>query len=855
MKAIRVLLTIVLLTGAIASANAQFDFGFEDTRQPWEQFKLNAKTMVKLDFRNASVDAIIHTLSQASGIAIVKDPTLTGGVTLQSPKQQKLTDAFAMFNAVLGLKGFDLKKEGNFLVIRSRGQGGRNSGFNMQSMMNMDPSAAGGAQPQNTIKVYPLKYASATQVARVVNEVYALQNATTMMSNAGGGGGPMPMMGGPGMPYAPEDGEDVPGGGQRGGRGLMQIMGQGGMGGGMMGGMGGMMGGMGGFQGFGRRGATSGSTVRASADEYSNSVIVNAPTSMQDQIGMLINQLDKETDQPQTSRVFKLEYAAAADLTTVVQNVLNYNASRGRGYTGTSGGQGGGFNPFMMGRGGGNNTNVAAGSVVAETRTNSLVVTTISENMAMAEKVIKELDKPVTYENRAFVVTLKNAKADVVSQLLNQSFGSTRGSTGTNNRTTTTGTGSNRTNNRTTGNTGLGTSGLGRSPSQAQAPERMAEPLGPQDAMAYPDDQENMQIAQGGMFGLFGGQGFGQGGGGTSRQTNTTNTSGFDANGRRINLRDLAGDMTAIPDVNTNSVIIVTSPQNRELIESILEQLDKIPEQVMIETLIVEASLDATSKLGVEWNFTSGSSTATSNYGLKADTTQPQGLRYTLTGSQYGVFLNGVKSDSRFDVLSTPRIFTSNNSQAEINISQSLPYVTNQRVDSNGNYSYSYSFMDVGIVLTVTPRITSNGYVTMEVTQTANDFVRYTDFNAPVVNQREAQTTVSVKDGDTVVLGGIIKNSLSSTVNKVPILGDIPIVGSLFRSTNNTNSKTELLVFLTPHVVRDPDEARALRERTQKELQQKTQQRLQKFMDNGDSDKPTKEVTPPVPTGGPTVRG
>jgi general secretion pathway protein D len=92
-----------------------------------------------------------------------------------------------------------------------------------------------------------------------------------------------------------------------------------------------------------------------------------------------------------------------------------------------------------------------------------------------------------------------------------------------------------------------------------------------------------------------------------------------------------------------------------------------------------------------------------------------------------------------------------------------------QQTNINGNLTFNYAFLDVGIILTVTPRITQNGYVTMDVTQTANDFVRYTEFNAPVVNQREAQTTVSVKDGETVVIGGIIKNSISTTTNKLPV--------------------------------------------------------------------------------------
>jgi general secretion pathway protein D len=178
-------------------------------------------------------------------------------------------------------------------------------------------------------------------------------------------------------------------------------------------------------------------------------------------------------------------------------------------------------------------------------------------------------------------------------------------------------------------------------------------------------------------------------------------------------------------------------------------------------------------------------------------------------------------------VLSTPRIFTTNNVTAEINISQSIPYVLSQTTDAvSGAILYNYSFLDVGIVLTVTPRITQNGYVTMDVTQTANDLVSYTSFNAPIVNQREADTTVSVKDGETIVLGGIIQNQITKTINKIPILGDLPILGNLFRDNSTTKNKTELLVFLTPRVVRNTDEARKLRQDTEKDLNPATAKNL-----------------------------
>ncbi len=887
MKTNRIFRHFPLLLLAVAvtpsAALAQFDQGgfggfgggggMDFPLPAWEQFKLNPKTLLRLDFRNASIDAVLSVFSQTSGIAIVKDPSLTGGITLQSPKQVSLKDAFAQLNAVLGLKNFDLTKSGNFLVIKARSQSGRGSssgrgsGFPTGFDPSMFASRGSSSSTSTAPKVYQLKYASASQVARVINDVFAGsgQQNNPLAGLLGGGGIPgatgTPPTTAP--PTAPGGGGNGPsagpdpdpqrggfgGGGQRGGGGFSSMFGGGGsQGSSGFGGLSSLFSG----GGFGR-GGSSASVVRASADDYSNSVIVNAPTREQGQVADLIEEIDKETEQPQKSQVFPLQFANASDLVTVVQNVLIANTPRGRGGASSTQqpidqrfGGGGGFGGF--GRG---STAGGQGNVVAEGRTNSLIITGTQANLDLVGKVIKELDKPITFENSTFVITLENARADQMADVLSQSFGSRTNSRNTG-RTTTGQTGAASRTNATNRNTGGGNSptslGGGRS-QDAPISVGLADPTANAGELAT-----NVTVQQGfGGFGGFGGGGFGGfgGQGSTSRSSQQSQgTRGLDANGRVVNLRDLTGQVTVIPDINTNSIIIVTSPENRALLQQIVEQLDKIPEQVMIETLIVEASLDATNKMGVEWNFTQGTGSVlgalgakdtkgagTVQFGSQASTTQPQGMRYTLTGGQYGAFLQALKTDSRFEVLSSPRIFTSNNSTAEINISQSLPYVTSQQTNANGILTFNYSFLDVGIILTVTPRITSNGYVTMDVTQTANDFVRYTDFNAPVVNQREAQTTVSVKDGETIVLGGIIKDSISATVNKLPVLGDIPVLGKLFQSNSTTKSKTELLVFLTPRIVRDVDEARKMREDTQKQMQSKLKDKLPQFS-IPDKDKP-----------------
>ena len=786
MKLSRVLCTLAAIAATSSTAYAQIDFGGDDSTTTdvpiaaWDNFKLNPKTRVQMDFRNASPDAVIQTLSKASGIPIIKDPTLVGGVTLQSPKPLSLDDAFAMFNAVLGLKNFTMSQQYNFLIIKAKPAapafGGGRNGFGGNGGFN-GGGGGGGRTAQSVLRVYPVTYASATDLAKTINDLYSNSGNTQTQTNAAGG----------------------PGGG-----------GFGGFGGG------GRRGGGGGGNAFGGGGGGNAqSLVKASADDFSNSLFVNAPANLQSEIENIIRQVDHQTSQPQMSVVYKLKFAAASNLVTIVQNVLSGTTPVGRGSNvrttnaASNQNQGGRF-PFFGG-GGNNNSQNANGTVSSDTLSNSLVVTTTTQTQQIIADVITKLDKPAVYESTSFVYSLQNARADVVANLLNESFG---------NRTTNGPVGGALTSTGTTQPTVSSTrtsttTGTSSSPST----------LGGNNTGGNNNNNNNQNISRSG--------------------STSTASTGYDENGQVVNIRDLTNEVVLVPNIDTNSVIVVTNPENWPIIKNILQQLDQIPEQVMIQTLVVEATLNKTDQFGVEWTFGQGSAFGLKNttgaggslFGLQSaipgptlatatnpaspggeiTNKTPSGATYTLSGPGYSAFLQALKTDTDFNILSTPRIFTTNNATAQINISQSLPYVTSTTEDpTSGQLLTSYAFLDVGIVLTVTPRITSNGYVTMDVDQTANEFVGNDVLvqNAPIVNQREATTTVSVKDGETIVLGGIMQNQVSNTVNKVPVLGDLPLIGNFFRSSNKSTAKTELLIFLTPHVIRDPEEARKLEQTT-----------------------------------------
>jgi len=768
------------LASAQFTTGAPAGGGSQNNKPAWEQFELPNKT-VQLNFRNANVDLVLDLFMKVSGITIVKDPSLKEPMTVSSPKAVPIKQAFEILNAALGLRNFQMEKQGSLIVIKPRRQE-NNGGMGGMTPEQLQALMGGGNNQRVELKVYRITYASASEVARVINEVFAQQEAAnnpfSQMFGGGGGGR----------------------NNQRGGRGGFSF----------------------GNMNFGQQ---QGSSIRASSDDFSNSVIVNAPRDKQHDVEALIEEIDKLTDAPLQTKVFPLEYAAASDLVTTVQTVLTANAPTGRGNTGQNNQGGfGGLIRRISGPGSGE------ANVAADTRSNSLIISATESAMKVVESLIKELDTEVEVENTTFVIPLDNARADNVADLLNNAFGTrntgNRTGNNTNNRT---GTG----NQRNTGggggnqrNTGGGGTGRGID----DAPTRIVPDGkgGGEVVMDFEDGEEGelyTQVrTQQGQFGFGGNQGRTQQGGGTSNVARN-------ADGRLVNVRDLGGQVTIIPDPNTNSLIIVTAPENMDLIRSILGQIDRIPEQVMIETLIVEATLDKALKLGVEWNYNQGSNgSAATSFGLQNASPALQGLRYTYTSGALTSFLNALATDDKFQVLSTPRIFTSNNVEAEINISQSIPYILSTREDANGNLTYNYAFQDVGIVLNVVPRITQNGTVTMDVTQTANDLQGFTDFNAPIVNQRQAFTTVSVNDGETIVLGGMMRSTVTSKVKKLPLLGDIPILGELFKTRDKNEVKTELLVFLTPRIVRNPEEGARLTADEKKRLSEESQKAMQKAL-------------------------
>ena len=298
-----------------------------------------------------------------------------------------------------------------------------------------------------------------------------------------------------------------------------------------------------------------------------------------------------------------------------------------------------------------------------------------------------------------------------------------------------------------------------------------------------------------------------------------------------------------VADDNTNTLLISARPEQIDLVQQMLEKLDVLPPQVHIRAIIAEVTLSRDTSLGFQWQSigrtwgTFGGDTFSghigTNLGVKTPTvdvtkgvrtvTAPSGFFATLTGLEFEAVINALTTDSRARILSAPSIFTSNNRRATVDISQQIPIPTGtfQTTTGAGTISTSIGYRSVGIVLDVTPRVTQGDVVQMEVSVSADEpgaEVIVADLTYPSINQRLAEATVSVKNGYTVVLGGLMREQIRHSASRIPLLGDLPLIGQLFSSTKSSREKSELLLFLTPYVVRSPAEMAEVSERERSRL-------------------------------------
>ncbi|MEI8235115.1 MAG: hypothetical protein WCH57_10585 [Verrucomicrobiota bacterium] len=289
--------------------------------------------------------------------------------------------------------------------------------------------------------------------------------------------------------------------------------------------------------------------------------------------------------------------------------------------------------------------------------------------------------------------------------------------------------------------------------------------------------------------------------------------SGYSSTGaRQYRSNTLLGDALIQVDAESRSVVVVTDEETHASIAKVIANLDHPKPQVLIKVVFVEVTLDKDFDVGLEGNYsikTSGSGTVAlkSLFGMaSALSSGSDGAYATLNSSSLTATLHALSSSGKAKVLSRPSIMARNNQEAVIVVGQEVPIVTNSQITDQGNTINTIKYQDVGIILRVTPFISSDKTVEMivapEISSLSNQTVAVsTNVNVPVINKRSAETVVVTPNATTVVIGGLMQKQDSSTVQKIPLLGDIPLLGLPFRRTVKSETRSELLIFLTPYIV------------------------------------------------------
>lgn len=320
-------------------------------------------------------------------------------------------------------------------------------------------------------------------------------------------------------------------------------------------------------------------------------------------------------------------------------------------------------------------------------------------------------------------------------------------------------------------------------------------------------------------------------------------------------------------DNATNSLIIMGDTDDYQVLEEIIKKLDVPRAMVYIESLIMEVNVEKDFNLGIEWQAGGktdiGNKDAAFGGGFRQESsllpTAPLSTLPSATGFSLGIFsetvtignltfpnlaaiVNAYQKDKDVHILSTPQVLTTDNEEATITVGKNVPFQTRAGTSDTGSgvdYSY-YEYKDVGITLKITPQISKDRMVRLNIfmESTKLDELATTSIDRPSTLKRTVETTVIVKDADTMVIGGLIDDSLSATEYKVPCLGDVPLLGYLFKGKSRAGDKTNLFVFLTPHVIKSPVEAKGILGEKEKYMDEIEKGKIKMYYQSGDQTKP-----------------
>jgi general secretion pathway protein D len=306
-----------------------------------------------------------------------------------------------------------------------------------------------------------------------------------------------------------------------------------------------------------------------------------------------------------------------------------------------------------------------------------------------------------------------------------------------------------------------------------------------------------------------------------------------------------------VADKATNALVITAKPEEYQVLEPIIQQLDIPRKQVYVEALIMEVRATLQISVGVDWTaagetdlplgaddgvaFGGSRTSGASVFDEAGNLALPVGLSAGvvsfpvtiggITFTNLATLITAAQTDNNFNIISTPQLMTLDNEEASVVVAENIPFST--RVDEGTAVTdraiQSFEYRDVGVTLKITPQINESRFVKLKIFEEISRVVKETTqvsptqvVLAPTTTKRTAETNVQVKDGQTVVIAGLVGENVDVSTTKVPCLGDIPIVGWLFRSESRDTTKTNLLIFLTPYIVANPQEADEVYQRKSK---------------------------------------
>ena len=730
---------------------------------------------IAMDFQDVDLPVLVKFISEITGRNFIVDEKVRGKVTIISPGKISVDEAYLVFQSVLQVKGFTTVQAGQVIKIVQTAEA------KSSTLKTYLPPRDGEGGPRPTdeyiTRLMPLKFVDANSMVSII------------------------------QPLVSPDG-------------------------------------------------------LLAAYSKTNTLIIIDTAAQTDRLSKIMSQLDVEGFEQQVE-VVRVRYALAADLAALLQEVLEEPDDQGGGGGGAvntrpanapdarlrRGGAAGGANRPP---GAGGSATISGGTtpersfrIIPDERINSLIIMAGRREMSRIQDLVARLDVPIPLgTGRIHVYYLKYANALELADVLNSLVGGGGGGGGISGvgggsfgGGSFGGSGNSRSGSR---NGGLGgsRSRFGGSGGNSSFSSGMSGSGGLGGEFGNSVSGQTSRSGLSGFGGRRSGTGFGSGtfGGFGSGSRN--------GGGQIPGQNEFEGQIGISADPATNALIVIASPQDYETLKDVIEKLDVRRRQVYVEAVIAEVSLSKTRELGIELQGAvdlngDGAGFGRTNLGPSGNNINNTGEGLAgiqrITGLALGVassqsitiggitvpaqqaILRALQSTGDAEILSAPTLMTTDNTEAEIVAGQNVPFIASRSTNevNLANTFATVERQDVGITLRLVPQISDGGSVRLDIFQEVSAVIKENPQLGPTTSVRSAATTIVVKDGHTGVIGGILFDNVKRDENRGPYLSDIPVIGNFFEYSNATNEKTNLLIFLTPHIVRnEPEQARlSIRER------------------------------------------